>query len=486
MPSFYPTGLSGQMPPTPPEYYGVSSSGALEDRQLPALQMPVHSARVNDFDLGASEKRETMSQNMMSHPFMTTYPTLRQNADRNGSSGFAASTRDPPNSYGHMANAPLLPPIRVPNQSLDECRQDPRSKHAPTMSHPSEEKPTGGVAAHLDYEMEDMVNFVSETAQGMYDSYRSGIWLADIDISRSIVEPKTPVHPDFRKFVSQVLASTRLPKSTILLAIQYLATRMTLLSNQRQSQCSHNSVYSMLTTALLLGSKFLDDNTFQNRSWSEVSNIAIGDLNRLEREWLVAIDYRLHVVSVDPEGFELWSRHWQRYQVRKANRIEPLVRSLNNMHLDKGPTQQQRSVHRLLSSPRYAAFYPERFMVDNFKDNAGWAAPHYNSWPNLQSPMDYSPPSAPETGPNTPDRYEMQNAYGYRDHTHSAHHTSKLPTPSQLTSINPTPMGLHLPYTQQYHPYNRGSSYPYVYDSSHYERFMIPPAPAYGLQPVYG
>src|SRR5699024_8529153 len=93
-----------------------------------------------------------------------------------------------------------------------------------------EEKPTGGVAAHLDYEMDQMSDFVAEMAQGMYALYSTKINLSDIDFARSVC-PGTSVTPQFRKYVYQILSSTRLPSSTILLGLFYLASRMRMLSS---------------------------------------------------------------------------------------------------------------------------------------------------------------------------------------------------------------------------------------------------------------
>ena len=53
-------------------------------------------------------------------------------------------------------------------------------------------------------------------------------------------------------------------------------------------------LFRLLTIAVVLGSKFLDDNTFINRSWSEVSGIQVHELNELELEWLLAIKFKLH------------------------------------------------------------------------------------------------------------------------------------------------------------------------------------------------
>lgn len=58
--------------------------------------------------------------------------------------------------YPYAAPAPILPPIRAP-VAIDPFQYAPQEK--------KEEKPTGGVAQHLDYEMDVMSCFVAEMAQ---------------------------------------------------------------------------------------------------------------------------------------------------------------------------------------------------------------------------------------------------------------------------------------------------------------------------------
>jgi hypothetical protein len=119
---------------------------------------------------------------------------------------------------------------------------------------------SGGVCAVLDYQIDQMTDYVAEMAQ-------------------RIVLPTNPVSPAFRKFVSGLLSSTRLPSTTILLGMNYLARRTNMMNaagqNPALSKSPDAALWRMLTIGLLLGSKFLDDNTFQNRSWSEVSGIPV-------------------------------------------------------------------------------------------------------------------------------------------------------------------------------------------------------------------
>ncbi|KAI5795430.1 hypothetical protein DFH27DRAFT_484386 [Peziza echinospora] len=247
----------------------------------------------------------------------------------------------------------------------------------------AEERPVGGVSAHLDYEMEDMAEFVATIAQ-------------------NIVQPNMSMPAPFRKFVSQILSSTRLPSSTILLGLEYLSKRMKGLANTHRSS---GHVYRMLTIALLLASKFLDDNTFQNKSWAEVTGLPVAELNTLELEWLGEIDWNLHVDPTGKKGFEIWRQTWEKWRdagaaatkVTNDRVLAPINTQIASHH--------RNSIHGTFSPPPTA--YPGSIgdrVVQLPPPQALQQSHHENNssywWP---ASADRSPPFGTETGPATPD-----------------------------------------------------------------------------------
>lgn len=158
--------------------------------------------------------------------------------------------------------------------------------------------PGGGVCAVLDYEVEMMAEYVAEMAV-------------------ELVAPRSPITPAFRKFCSQILTSTRLPKATILLGMNYLSKRVNGLKLSGPFHPHEGQVWRMLTIALLLGSKFLDDNTFQNRSWSDVSGIPVVELNKLEVDWLSGIGWNLYVNLERSQDYNAWLDNWSDWMGRK-------------------------------------------------------------------------------------------------------------------------------------------------------------------------
>ena len=54
------------------------------------------------------------------------------------------------------------------------------------------------------------------------------------------------------------------------------------------------SEYRLLTVALMLGNKFLDDNTYTNKTWAEVSGISVQEVHIMEVEFLSNMRYSLY------------------------------------------------------------------------------------------------------------------------------------------------------------------------------------------------
>ncbi|KAI0020523.1 cyclin-like protein [Xylariomycetidae sp. FL0641] len=263
----------------------------------------------------------------------------------------------------------------------------------------------GGVCAVLDYETDMMAEYVAEMAM-------------------RIAIPNQTVTGAFRKFVQQILSSTRLPSTTILLGMNYLAKRVNSLNQTHSFKPSEGLVWKMLTVSLLLGSKFLDDNTFQNRSWSDVSGIAVAELNTMEAEWLEHNDWCLYVNLDLSHDYNAWLKSWNDWSDTKRQHIQQ----------QQQQQQQQRSQAALRETlaPIVTSFRPEavrekhhplvyegwtheeiaeqeRFNMNARFGHAGkvpayraregsWYGQYGGAWPPAQAPL-----TPPDSGYGTPE-----------------------------------------------------------------------------------
>lgn len=309
MPAFFPQAMPGSLPLTPPY------SGTYDTQSC-------HASQYAD-SYASSQALPQRLDSAMEYTHRYPPPPMQQ-AVFNRQSFCNTQSLPPINSYYEPMGAPILPPLRMQDGAYTErdyYQQFPQGTAAqvtqPEQAGPKEEQPTGGVSAKLDYEMERMTDFVSEAAQG-------------------IIQPGTSVHPSFRKWVFQVLSATRLPSATILLSLHYLTVRMRDFPSSIEK--TENQIYRLLAVSMILGSKFLDDNTFINRSWSDVSGIKVSELNTLEIKWLALIGFDLHADPIDANGVSLWIRAWKEYDARassdaRAMKLSPLNTDLAHQNI---------------------------------------------------------------------------------------------------------------------------------------------------------
>ncbi|KAG0170665.1 hypothetical protein DFQ30_002180 [Apophysomyces sp. BC1015] len=121
-----------------------------------------------------------------------------------------------------------------------------------------------------------------------------------MDHSRETANLASGTSGAFRKFCRQILHATQLSESVVLLSLKYIAM---LLQNNPNIQGAEGSEYRLFTVALMLANKFLDDNTFTNKTWSDVSGMKVTDLNIMEFEFLDVLRFRMFVRK---DEYERW------------------------------------------------------------------------------------------------------------------------------------------------------------------------------------
>lgn len=146
---------------------------------------------------------------------------------------------------------------------------------APPPVYKPDSQVSGGINSQLEYEPSDMSAFICWCVFGMFNQARNPT-------------------KEFENVVVSILYATRLPKSSIIIALEYL--------NQRYSSASvghlqEDEIFVKLVVAFMLANKFNDDNTFTNRSWSGATGLDIKLLNSEESAWLKAVNWQLNVVN---------------------------------------------------------------------------------------------------------------------------------------------------------------------------------------------
>ena len=104
----------------------------------------------------------------------------------------------------------------------------------------------------------------------------------------------------FKKWVLAVLTTTQVTQNVVVLALLYVY-RLKMANPTVKGRAG--SEYRLLTVALMLGNKFLDDNTYTNKTWADVSGISVTEIHVMEVEFLSNMRYSL---LVSAEEWEQW------------------------------------------------------------------------------------------------------------------------------------------------------------------------------------
>ncbi|KAI0344024.1 hypothetical protein BDW22DRAFT_1355296 [Trametopsis cervina] len=187
------------------------------------------------------------------------------------------------------------------------------------------------------------------------------------------------VSPAFVRFMQKVLETTQVSQSVIVLALHYIYR---LKIRNRYTNGQSGSEYRVAIAALMMANKFLDDNTYTNKTWSEVSGIGLEEVNRMEREFLLGIDFGLYV---DKTTYVSWlnllkglvlakdkdSRHWRRSPRARAPGHPRTHRSIQRQHHTRVPRARSSSPNRVYPSPVSQYTAPSNMPVNHTPPRSG-------------------------------------------------------------------------------------------------------------------
>ncbi|KAJ9239189.1 hypothetical protein DTO169E5_4479 [Paecilomyces variotii] len=110
-------------------------------------------------------------------------------------------------------------------------------------------------------------------------------------VSYSLVPEAIPTI-GFQKWVTTILSTTQVSQNVILLALLFIYRLKKFNPGVRGKK---GSEFRLMTIALMMGNKFLDDNTYTNKTWAEVSGISVDEIHIMEVEFLSNVRYNLFV-----------------------------------------------------------------------------------------------------------------------------------------------------------------------------------------------
>ncbi|KAL0578365.1 hypothetical protein V5O48_003617 [Marasmius crinis-equi] len=162
------------------------------------------------------------------------------------------------------------------------------------------------------------------------------------------------LNPTFVQFMQKLLETTQVSQSVIVLSLHYIYR---LKERNRFTTAASGSEFRIAVAGLMMANKFLDDNTYTNKTWSEVSGIELNEINRMEHEFLIGVDFNLYV---DKSTYGSWLnllkglvmakerdvRNWRRSSHRSARAVrQPGGHITNTPHRYSTASSKYRSHH---------------------------------------------------------------------------------------------------------------------------------------------
>ncbi|KAF9033082.1 hypothetical protein BDZ89DRAFT_1063145 [Hymenopellis radicata] len=182
-------------------------------------------------------------------------------------------------SVRHMSS-PLTPPDDEPLRSYTPAQYSPIAVEPP-------QQPT----FTIDWRETRSAHFIAEKTCEMI----CYLWFSRAPLQLS-------ASPNFVRFMQKLLETTQVSHSVVVLALHYIY-RLKEREKGSGNEAQPGSEFRIAVAGLMMANKFLDDNTYTNRTWSDVSGISLAEINRMEREFLQGVDYDLYV---DKRSYEKW------------------------------------------------------------------------------------------------------------------------------------------------------------------------------------
>jgi hypothetical protein len=92
-------------------------------------------------------------------------------------------------------------------------------------------------------------------------------------------------------YLNRLITSFSITNSVIICAIIYL--------ERLQMNINIYNIHKLLLVSLLISSKFVEDNYYNNKYWARYGGISLTDLNKLEKLYLIKIKNSLYIHTIE-------------------------------------------------------------------------------------------------------------------------------------------------------------------------------------------
>ncbi|KAI4144333.1 MAG: hypothetical protein L6R39_004230 [Caloplaca ligustica] len=218
--------------------------------------------------------------------------------------------------------------------------------------------------------------------------FESSVTLLYVEESKATPAPIEPLVSEaiptmgFRKWVVSILCTTQVSQNVILLALMFIY-RLKKLNPGVKGKLG--SEFRLFTVALMLGNKFLDDNTYTNKTWAEVSGISVQEIHIMEVEFLSNMRYTLYASEHEWKAWHVkLGKFWKYFETSSKTPIEAPPKVLNP------PVHSPSGLPNLPSPPASTHTSPPYSTSNSFHSSTP-PHPHAYSMPPYLPPIGPSP-----------------------------------------------------------------------------------------------
>ncbi|ORX83066.1 hypothetical protein BCR32DRAFT_292240 [Anaeromyces robustus] len=161
--------------------------------------------------------------------------------------------------------------------------------------------------------------------------YFLSIW-RDIPINQLSNHVSSKLISDLSKKFRYLVEITKFPYQCVLSCTYYLY----MLSKKHPELKGYGSEKNLMVMALMVTNKMLYDNTYSNKTWSEISDIPLDELNIMELEFCGVLDYNL---NIDPKNYGIWENYMRTLVSKFEN---DSVKRLNYLKTARGLTAESK------------------------------------------------------------------------------------------------------------------------------------------------
>ncbi|EST08377.1 Cyclin PHO80-like protein [Kalmanozyma brasiliensis GHG001] len=174
----------------------------------------------------------------------------------------------------------------------------PPATHLSAHKRHSKKLSLGSLSEAVSFSVRDLHNAVEAHARSAVESTRSRPSASERSNDPRLLRlfPRRR----FTDFVRNMLNTTQVSKSVIILALLYIHR---LKSKNPGLRGQEGSEFRLFVTALMLANKFLDDHTYTNKTWSELSGLKLKDVTKMEIEFWLGLSSNIHASDAD---FRSW------------------------------------------------------------------------------------------------------------------------------------------------------------------------------------